>query len=153
VTKYTDQYGKQQTIPADGMFYKGNENAAMKPELYSVGIQPVVECRYLFDAANKNPIHDNSYVTNRLMPEFKQHSSQMVRLADLIGQITQKPAPSYEYMAKDEYERYGGHQNYPRMLQEKLKSIQKARIDSEIKEPIEGKKSDKPPTCGNLIAA
>jgi hypothetical protein len=66
-----DQYGQTQTIPADGLFYKGVENANMSPELFSVGINPNFEIRYIFDSAAKNPIHDNTYITNRLMPEFK----------------------------------------------------------------------------------
>lgn len=120
----------------------------MKAELFSMGVQPVVECRYLFDTANKAPIHDNTYITNRLMPEFKQHTYQMVRLADLVSQMQQKPAPSYEFAAKDEYERQGGHQYYPRHLSEKLRSIQKSRVEAELKDPLEGKKSDKQPTFG-----
>jgi hypothetical protein len=47
----------------------------------------------------------------------------MVRIADMIGQMQQKPAPSYEFIAKDEYERGGGSNYYPRLLALKLKDI------------------------------
>jgi hypothetical protein len=95
----------------------------MSQDLFSVGVNPTFEIRYIFDSATKDPIHDNTYITNRMMPEFKQHTYQMIRIADMIGQMQQKPAPSYEFIAKDEYERGGGSNYYPRLLALKLKDI------------------------------
>jgi hypothetical protein len=64
--------------------------------------------------------------------------------------MTQKPAVSYEHMAKEEYEKYGGINHYPRNLTDKLKDIQKKRITDEITAPTEGKSSTFQPTYGNL---
>jgi hypothetical protein len=81
----------------------------MLPELYSVGVQTLVEIRHHIDTALKNPIHDVTFLTNRLMPQFKHTPYQMVKMADLIGSLTQKPQASYELICKEEYERGGGY--------------------------------------------
>jgi hypothetical protein len=46
----------------------------MLPDLFSVGVQTLVELRYIHDTANKNPIHEVTFLTNRLMTQFK-HST------------------------------------------------------------------------------
>ena len=88
----------------------------MKPELYSSGIPVIYSVRYVLDSTSKNPIHDNTLITNRLMPEFKHHTYEMTKIADLLSWIHKKAIISYEHIAKEEYEQGGGNQHYPNVL-------------------------------------
>ena len=53
ISKFKDQYGRLQTIPADGFLYKGPENTNLKPTLTSINVTPVIEVRRLKEVVGK----------------------------------------------------------------------------------------------------
>jgi len=64
--------------------------------------------QYVHDAANRNPCHNLTFMSQRKEDQFKATSTEMIRVADLVGQLSGKPAPNYEHTCMQEYTSGGG---------------------------------------------
>jgi hypothetical protein len=85
-------------------------------------VQTLVELRCVHESINQIGSQELTFLTNRLMSQFKHNTCEQVRMADLIGSITQEPQSNYEIICKEEYEK-GGDDHYPENLRKKLRDI------------------------------
>lgn len=61
---------------------------------------------------HRDPIENFCFNSMRVTDRFEKLSPEMMRLADILGQMQKKPQANYEYDAAIEYHTKGGADNY-----------------------------------------
>ena len=69
---------------------------------------------YVKMAEVRDPCEHFQFSNMRVTDKYQKTSTEMIRLADIIGHTTGKPAENYEYKAAIEYCTKGGQDFYSR---------------------------------------
>jgi hypothetical protein len=67
---------------------------------------------FIKDAGAKDPVDYARFQSLTITDKYEKASLQMLRVADIISMIQNKPSINYEYEAALEYYTKGGQQHY-----------------------------------------